>query len=167
MFGGIPQAFHWKVPGIKDIQQCIGFSYKMKNKFLLPQLFMKDGVRRLHYLPIIHERWGEETTLFESGTNYILHISTNSFCNVLIYTKLCKTKNLWGKFKVNCTLLFETLPKENHIMDSNSIVIVPLIVEVIIPNCTSLYLSLPDSHSLYVSVWSSDHSIILHIFLCF
>lgn len=152
MFGGIPQAFHWKVPGIKDIQQCIGFSYKMKNKFLLPQLFMKDGVRRLHYLPIIHERWGEETTLFESGTNYILHISTNSFCNVLIYTKLCKTKNLWGKFKVNCTLLFETLPKENHIMDSNSIVIVPLIVEVIIPNCTSLYLSLPDSHSLYVSV---------------
>ena len=106
---------------------------KNEEKFLPPQdlsssqSFMKGGVRRLFIL-------------FEYRTNYILCI-TDHFCTVLIYTEFsrknhCKV-NL-GKIVLCCLKLHQ---KKNHILDGNN----TLTFQSIIPNCTVLYLSLPDS----------------------
>lgn len=82
--------------------------------------------------------WGDDLYYLALEQKYILHIDTNSVYTVLIYIGFSRgKKNLWGKFRENCTI-FEILSKENHIMDSNNFII----FEGKIPYCTSLYLDI-------------------------
>lgn len=99
-YGDISEAFHWRVPGMVDVHQCIGLSIQWRKKLFLYKTFhltnysCKMGARRLYYLKI-------EPAIF-----YVTHSSYT----VLIYTKFYR-KKMWCKFREYCTLLFETLPK--------------------------------------------------------